>query len=223
MNINDKVTYIPIRDLCEITGIQYRSAKLFAEKAHIKTFTTPSGQTRYCKQDILAYINDHSNMQKEPEKSKHNIVYCRVSSKKQEPDLQRQIELAKSEFPGYEIVSDIASGINWKRKGLHSILELAMLGNIQELVVLHRDRLSRHGFELFEQIITLSGGKVTVIDKDSEESTEQELAEDLLSIVHIYSCKQMGKRRYTGKKSIKDKKNEIVPECETTDIVKTMV
>jgi predicted site-specific integrase-resolvase len=224
MNKNDQaISYIPIRDVCKITGTKHRSAKLLAEKAGVKTFVTPSGQTKYCRQDLLSYINDHSNMPEKPAEQKRYIVYCRVSSKKQEPDLQRQIELARSEFPGYEIICDIASGINWHRKGLHSILELAMRGNIAELVVLHRDRLSRQGFDLFEQIITLSGGKLTVVDKDSEQSSEQELAEDLLSIIHIYSCRQMGKRRYKGKLHPKDQKDEAVPVPEAEGDIKIMV
>lgn len=193
------VSYIPIREVCKITGLEHRSAKLFAEKASIRSFSTPSRQTKYHKQDILDYIAQHSNLPEKQEEQKRNIVYCRVSSKKQENDLQRQIELARSEYPSYEIIYDIASGINWKRKGLRTILELAMQGNIGELVVLHKDRLSRQGFDLFEQVIALSGGKVTILNKDSEQSSEQELAEDLLSIIHIYSCRQMGKRRYKEK------------------------
>lgn len=83
-----------------------------------------------------------------------------------------------------------------------------MQGNIGTVVVAHRDRLCRFGFELIEQVVQLGGGRIIVDDdSDQHKSSEQELAEDLLSIVHIYSCRQMGKRRYT---KVKDKKGEAI-------------
>ena len=76
-----------------------------------------------------------------PFKKKKKIAYCRVSSKKQADDLERQKNFFTTKFPDYELVTDIGSGINWKRKGLKTILESAMSGDISELVVAHRDRL----------------------------------------------------------------------------------
>ena len=205
MNNNEqkRSEYIPFREFQKIIGLKYRSAYALAESAQIKTLTTPSGQRLYNRQSIIDYINDHTNLPQEEQKQpKHNFVYCRVSSKKQEDDLQRQIRLAKSSFPDFQIISDIGSGINWKRKGLKTILGCAIKGNIGELVVFHRDRLSRFAFGLIEFIIKTTGGKITIVNNDSEKSSEQELSEDLMSIVHIFSCKQMGKRRYKQKPSI---------------------
>jgi predicted site-specific integrase-resolvase len=220
--MNGKETmYIPARKMCQIIGLKYPSAKSFAEKAGFKTLTTPSGQVLYNRQSIEDYINNNTNI---PEISKNKegfrkIVYCRVSSKKQEDDLQRQIELARSSFPNHEIFSDVGSGINFRRKSLNTILELAMQKSLSELVVFHKDRLARFGFELIEKIINLSGGKIIVVDHDAGKSSEQELAEDLLSIVHVYSCRQVGKRRYSRKQNdIENKKNQVISESETEDI-----
>ena len=136
-----------------------------------------------------------------------NFIYTRVSSKKQMDDLSRQIIYIQSkhtQYTSYTTLSDIGSGINFKRKGLQTILDSCLQGLIGEVVIAHRDRLSRFGFELIKCFITKAGGTITVLDDDGHKSTEQELAEDLLSIVHIYSCKQMGKRSYksnTVKKS----------------------
>jgi hypothetical protein len=90
-----------------------------------------------------------------------------------------------------------------------------MQGTIGELVVAHRDRLCRFGFELIEYIVEKSGGKITVLEHDSNKSSEQELAEDLLSIVHVFSCRQMGKRTYTNR-AVKSPTNqaETVSESE---------
>lgn len=201
--------YVPIRELCKSIKLKYRAAKRFAKEGNIKSINTPSGQTLYSKQSIQQYINDNSNFKIQPEKiQKHNIVYCRVSSVKQENDLQRQVELAKQLYPNYTIISDVASGINWKRKGLKTILEYSMQGILESVVIFHKDRLARFAFELIEFIIKSNGGKLIIINNDNEKSNEQELAEDLLSIVHIYSCRQMGKRRYSKKSNdIKNKEN----------------
>jgi predicted site-specific integrase-resolvase len=88
-------------------------------------------------------------------------------------------------------------------------LDACLQGLIGEIVIAHRDRLSRFGFDLIELLVSKSGGKIIVLDDQHNKSTEQELAEDLLSIVHIYSYRQMGKRSYKSKqpinKSIEDK------------------
>ena len=136
-------------------------------------------------------------------KKKRKIAYCRVSSKKQEDDLERQKDFFRTKYPDYELVTDIGSGINWKRKGLKTILESAMQGNLSELMVAHRDRLCRFGFELVEWILERNNVKLSVLDREDHKSPDHDLTDDILSIIHIYSCRQMGKRRY----KIKEDKN----------------
>jgi predicted site-specific integrase-resolvase len=117
-------------------------------------------------------------------------------------DLSRQINYIKSqrpEYTSYKFVSDVASGINFKRKGLSTILDLCLQGLVGEIVVAHKDRLSRFGFDLLELIVSKCGGTIVVLNNQGNKSSEQELSEDLLSIVHIYSCRQMGKRSYRSK------------------------
>jgi predicted site-specific integrase-resolvase len=136
-------------------------------------------------------------------------------------DLVRQINYVQSrnpEYTTYRTLSDIGSGINFTRKGLQTILDTCLQGTIGEVVVAHRDRLSRFGFDLIKCFIIKAGGKLTVLDDDGNKSTEQELAEDLLSIIHIYSCKQMGKRSYKTKKS----KNSIEAKSNTEENIERM-
>jgi predicted site-specific integrase-resolvase len=116
-------------------------------------------------------------------------------------DLERQKYLLQSQFPTHIMVTDIGSGINWKRKGLQTILESAMSRDIEEVVVAHRDRLCRFAFELIQFILENNGVKLIVLDTEDGKSTEQELSEDILSIVHIYSCRSMGRRRYKSKEN----------------------
>jgi predicted site-specific integrase-resolvase len=214
--------FVPARVMSKMVGLKYQTALKLAESVGFRTFTTPSGQKRYHKRSIDDYINEHSNVKEIlPIEEKHNVVYCRVSTKKQSADLQRQVDYAKSLYPSFEVITDIASGINWKRKGLDTILEYTMQRNLGELVVFHKDRLSRFGFDLLKKIITLSGGKVTVHNDKEEtkyESTNGELAEDIMSIIHVYSCREMGKRRHKNK----DEKSETISNEKTEETIDEM-
>lgn len=205
--------YIPIREACAITGINHQTIRKWVDSGKIKHYKTPSNQRMLSKQSVLSLTNNIHNTKKQKQ-----IIYCRVSSPKQKDDLIRQCDKLQDLYPNHEIIKDIGSGINWQRKGLKTILECAMSGELKELVVAHKDRLSRFGYELVEWIIKSNGGAVTVLDEEMHTSTEQELAEDLLSIVHIYSCKQMGKRRYN-----KDVTNKNLSDFKTKKDIKELV
>jgi predicted site-specific integrase-resolvase len=96
------------------------------------------------------------------------------------------------------LVADIGSGINWKRKGFKTLLEQSMQRKISQIVVAHRDRFA---FELLESIFKINGVELLVLDEETHQSSQSELADDILSIIHIYSCRAMGKRRYDSKKN----------------------
>jgi predicted site-specific integrase-resolvase len=127
------------------------------------------------------------------------IVYARVSSSHQREDLERQIEDLRSNFPTHRVISDIGSGINFKRPGMQTILELAMSGKLSEVVVMHRDRLARFGVELFETIFKRSGTKFVVFGKDNTTPTG-ELAEDLLAITTVFVARHNGARSAANRK-----------------------
>jgi predicted site-specific integrase-resolvase len=188
-------TFIPTKEACKILGVTPTTLRSWDKNGQIRTIRTPTNMRRYSKQDVLRIADGGRSST-----AKKRILYCRVSSKKQVDDLARQKELLESKYPDYSMVTDVGSGINWKRKGLREVLESAMSGDLEEVVVAHRDRLCRFAFELIELIIVSNGGKLTVLDHDDSEAKERELAEDILSIVHVYSCRQMGRRRYKSKK-----------------------
>jgi hypothetical protein len=113
--------------------------------------------------------------------------------------MERQVAHMQEKYPEHHIIKDVGSGINWKRKGLITILQGTFQGRIKEVVVAHRDRLTRFGYELLDYIFKYHRVKLVVLDEGIYKSPEQELAEDLLAITHIFSCRQMGKRRYVRK------------------------
>ena len=204
--MNGKNNFIPIREASRLTGLCPQTLRTHADSGKIKCYTTTSGQRRFDKHSLEAMCNPTASPKKEDFSAKENFLYSRVSSKKQEDDLLRQISFLKSrrpEYASYQSISDIASGINFKRKGLSSILDACIQNTIGEVVVAHKDRLSRFGFDLISLIVSKAGGRIVVIDDEKNKTSEQELSEDLLSIVHIYSCRQMGKRSYEKRKNSK--------------------
>lgn len=192
--------FVSIKDAARIAGLHPNTLRKMADSDQVASYRTPSGQRRFDRRALAkmcAAAPPDSSVQDAP---KQNYLYARVSSKKQLDDLDRQIAFARARDPAYAnyaVVSDCASGINFKRPGLSTILDACVQKRIGELVVAHRDRLSRFGFDLIRLFVEKSGGCVVVLEDSVNQSSEQELAEDLLAIVHVYSCRQMGRRRYS--------------------------
>ena len=120
-----------------------------------------------------------------------------MSSNKQKEDLERQIKYMKEKFPTHIIIKDIGSGLNYKRKGLEEIMKKAINGEIEELIITYKDRLTRFGYEMIEWLITkYSNGKIIIINKNEEETPVEELTKDIVSIMNVYVAKVNGLRRY---------------------------
>jgi len=129
--------------------------------------------------------------------NKENICYARVSTLKQKDDLVRQIEYLRNEYPNYKLITDIGSGINLNRRGLRKIIDMAIAGKINEVVIVHKDRLCRFGYELIEDLIyKYSNGKIIIIEKKEDKEPREELVEDVLQIMNIFVAKMNGLRKY---------------------------
>jgi len=176
--------YLPSREASKILGLHPNTLRTYADNGTIESYKTESGQRRY---NVQAYLG--------LQKHSTTLCYCRVSSPKQREDLERQINFMQSKYPKAEIIKDIGSGLNYKRRGLKTILERAMRGEQLEIMVAHKDRLARFGFELIEWIINQSGGRIMVLNKTNL-SPEQELTNDLLNILQVFSCRMHGLRNY---------------------------
>ena len=198
--------FIDITQASKLSGLHPHTLRKYADLGKIKSYKTPAGQRKFDRVELEKMCSPISFIEEVPQVARTNFLYARVSSKKQLDDLSRQIKYLQEKRPeyiSYTALSDIASGINFKRKGLETILDSCIQGTIGELVIAHRDRLCRFGFDLINLFVTKSGGKITILDDEQNKSGEQELAEDLLSIIHIYSCKQMGRRSYKSKQETK--------------------
>lgn len=205
--------YITTKKAKEISQVTVKTLRIWDKEGKIRTIRTASNTRRYNLKDIQNIVSCGSSDGK-----KEKICYCRVSSTKQMDDLERQKDFFKDRFPNHKLVTDVGSGINWKRKGLKTLLDKAMHGDISEIVVAHRDRLCRFAFELLEWIFERNGVKLVVFNEEKNQSSDQELADDILSIIHVYSCRKMGRRRYKNK----DKENTSISNSKTTAETETV-
>lgn len=103
----------------------------------------------------------------------------------------------------FDIIQDIGSGINYNKKGLNQLINRITNGEINKVVILYKDRLTRFGYELIENLCNKYGTEIEIID-NTEKIEEQELVEDLIQIVTVFSCRLQGKRANKAKKMIKE-------------------
>ena len=174
-----------------------------------------TGHRRYVVVDPLIAIRGDGS-----ESTKQRIVYARVSSRKQLGDLERQIASLEAARPGYRVVSDVGSGLNFKRRGLLHILDLAISQRLEELVVAHRDRLVRFGFELIEHMLQGHGAILTVLHPPDVQgdSGAAELADDLLSIVTVFAARHHGRRRGLAART-EVQENSNLPEQDANEVI----
>ena len=164
-----------------------------------------TGYRYYTEKQLKEFYGEVSN------KERMVIGYCRVSSAKQKEELERQVENVKTYLitKGYQfkIISDIGSGINYDRKGLNQLIQMILQDEVSKVVVLYKDRLVRFGFELIENICEFKSVDIEVIDS-TEKSEEQEVVEDLVQIITVFSCRLQGKRAKKTKDMIKELLND---------------
>ena len=132
------------------------------------------------------------------------VIYARVSTSKQKKDLDNQIDylrkycVSKGDSPSF-VFSDIDSGMNEKRKSLSEMIDMVIKGKVKKIIISHKDRLTRFGFGYIETICNKFGTVIEVVNLEDEKSFQDELAEDLIAIVHHFSMKLYGKRKNSCK------------------------
>ena len=138
--MENKTNYISPKKASAIIGVHWMTLRNWEVKGLIDSIRTPGGKRMY---NVDKYLRQNNNMREHPTKNKRNICYCRVSTRGQSNDLERQIDYMKTNYPTYEIFSEIGSGLNFKRKKLMEIVRLAIEGEINEIVISFKDRYWR--------------------------------------------------------------------------------
>jgi putative resolvase len=168
---------------------------------------TPGGQRRY----DLARLRPNafhagSNV-------RTTIAYARVSSHDQKPDLERQVRMLEmfcsANGWSFEIISDLGSGMDYHKRGLRNLLERIVAGDVDRLVLTHKDRLLRFGAELVFAICEIKDIEVVIVNKGEEPTFEEELAQDVLEIITVFSARLYGSRSHKNKKMLERLKGAV--------------
>ena len=147
--------------------------------------------TRYYSEEQLRELKNSRT----PQREEKVVAYCRVSTKSQQYELEKQVENVKSYMyaKGYsfEVITDVGSSINYKNKGLQELISLINSNQVTKVVILHRDKLVGFGFELIQLLCDLHDVKIEIID-NSERSNKEELTDDLIEIITVFANKLYG-------------------------------
>jgi len=195
--------FYTIGQFSKMVGKSPQTLRLWDSENKLKPHHISDGGHRYYSEQQIYQVL------KQPIKTneKKTIGYCRVSSSKQKDDLERQVENVTTYLTAqgkpYTVITDIGSGINYSKKGLRELIDKITKNEAEKVVVLFKDRLLRFGYELLEYIAELYGCEIEIID-NTDKTEEQELVEDLVQIITVFSCKLQGKRAHKAKKMIKE-------------------
>lgn len=185
---------LSIAEFAKLIGVHIKTLQRWDREGTLKAFRTKTNRRYYNYEQLSEY---KGILAKEQSK---NIIYCRVSSKNQIDDLKSQKEFINDfcRNKGIEIdevFEDIASGLNFKRKKFNELFQMVENGLVKNIVIAHKDRLVRFGFDWFNGFCDRHNCKILVIN-DERLSPEKEIVQDLISIIHVFSCKIYGLRKY---------------------------
>lgn len=205
---------ISIGKFAKLVGLTPTTLRRMHDSGELIPCHISKGGTRYYSTEQLnKFINNN-------QAEKKVIGYCRVSTPSQKDDLKTQVENVKTYMyaKGYqfEIIEDIGSGINYKKKGLQELLSKISNHEISKIVVLYKDRLVRFGYEMIEYLCQINGVEIEIID-NTEQSKEQELTDDLIQMITVFANRLYGQRSKKTKRLIDEVKANACIEEDTTE------
>lgn len=212
-NVHFTFSFIVLLSILIMSGIYINGATIkkqfkistttlhrWSELGYLDCIRTPGGARLYSSASVERLFRTETG-QPAFDSQKKKIIYARVSSAKQKEDLKRQQDILQQLYPNHELVSDIGSGLNFKRRGFQRILAAALDGDLEEVVVMYRDRLCRFALDLVETIFAHTGTRLVVhSNEDRPHSDTEELADDLLSIVNVFVARKNGLRASRNKR-----------------------
>lgn len=195
-----------VLEMLNISKTKLRELERTGELVPVKKTTRSK---YFLKEDVKAYLGEtikHSD--------KKTIVYYRVSSNSQKNELKNQLSYIENYTTSQgikvdEYIKDIGSGINYNNPGLNKIMKMVINDEVKKIIVSHKDRLVRFGFELIENICKLKNVEIEIINVKTT-SPQEELVEDLMTIIHVFSERLYGLRSYIKliKEAVKDNEDD---------------
>ncbi|MEJ2775083.1 IS607 family transposase [Sulfolobaceae archaeon RB850M] len=176
------------KEVCQKLGISYRTLQSYVKKGYIQPVILQSGKWRFREEDVEKLMGIV--------RKRKVVLYARVSSNTQKDDLINQVKYLEENVKEYDqVITDIGSSLNMKRKGFIKLLRMILNNEVSKVVIAYPDRLVRFGFEIIEEVCKAHNCELVVLSKE-DKTPEQELIEDLISILVSFSEKLQGMRSH---------------------------
>ncbi|MDM8088074.1 IS607 family transposase [Parasutterella secunda] len=189
-------------------GVSISTLRRWESEGKLVPQRTKGNQRRYSPEQIMGLVRKVT-----PKPDRITLAYARVSSADQKKDLERQKTVLEmycaAQGWNFELISDLGSGMNYRKKGLQSLLQKLLNGKIERLVITHKDRLLRFGAELIFSVCEMKGVEVVIVNKGEEASFEKDLAKDVLEIITVFSARLYGSRSKKNQKLINGMKKAV--------------
>ena len=196
-----------LKEASKLLGVHVKTIQRWDKEGKIRCVRTVGGKRRVPESEIKRILGIHEE--------RKIVGYARVSSHTQKDDLERQIELirryAKERGWEIEILKDVGSGLKEDRRNFQKLLKMVMNKEVSKVVIAYPDRLTRFGFKILEEFFKSYGTEIVVINKE-EKSPQEELIEDLITIISHFAGKLYGMRSHKYKKVVEGAK-KLIQDC----------
>ena len=194
MNASNITNYKP-KDFAELLGVSVKTLQRWDRDGILKANRTPTDRRYYTYDQYLQF----KGIQIEND-IRDTVIYARVSTRNQKDDLQNQVEFLKQFCNAKGIivnqcVEDFGSGLNYNRKKWNRLLDEVMANKIKTIVISNKDRFIRFGYDWFEKFCEKFNTKIIIVNNETL-SPNEELVQDIISILHVFSCRLYGLRKY---------------------------
>ena len=189
------------KEFADLLHVTVRTLQKWDKAGKLTAFRTPANRRFYTHDQYLEYMG---NLNESVVKNQKKVViYARVSLVSQKDDLKNQISFLRQFVNARgiildEVISDIGSGLNFRRKNWNQLIKRVMKNEIKQIYIAHKDRFVRFGFDWLKNLCLENGTEIVVVNNE-ELSPEKELVQDLTSIIHVFSCRIYGLRKYKNK------------------------
>ena len=203
---------VSITEAAKALGVSATTLRRWEASGRITAARSAGGHRRY---DLALLRPDLAPRQREDER--RTIAYARVSSHDQKDDLERQKQVLAlycvRQGWTFEVLADLGSGMNYRKKGLRRLLDAIIAGRIERLVITHKDRLLRFGAELVFAICEAKNVEVVILNQGEDASFEEDLAKDVLEIITIFSARLYRSRSRKNQKLLDNVKKALEASC----------
>jgi putative resolvase len=190
--------FVPISEVARLLGVHPSTLRRWETEGRLVPARTEGGQRRYDLADL--------DVQSHRADDRKTVAYARVSSADQRADLERQKQVLEAYCAAqgwqHEILTDLGSGMNYRKKGLQKLLDRIVAGDVGRLVITHKDRLLRFGAELVFAICEIKQVEVVLLNRGEDTTFEEDLAKDILEIITVFSARLYGSRSGKNKRLI---------------------